>query len=145
MQPTFGRFSLPIFDGSPKRSAQSWVGQPDTYFQLHQVSEEEAMKVAALHLQGKAYAWWLFESSSLKNVNISTYAKFTRRLVKRFDSVPSGIYVGEQTKPKKSEPLHDLEGSMKPTPFQNIIEGVKDLLHDFRRSKAPVQQELLLK
>ena len=77
MQHTLGRLFLPIFDGSPRSTAKSWVRKLDKYFQLHQVSEqEEAIRVATLHLQGKAYAWWLFESSSLKNVNISTYAKF---------------------------------------------------------------------
>ena len=94
-----------------------------------------------MHLQGKAYAWWLFESSSLRNVNISTYARFTRRLVKRFDLKQSGTFLGEKTKPKKSDPLHELERSMKPTPFHNIVEGVKDLLHHFPKEKAPLQQE----
>ena len=50
---TLGRFSLPTFDGSPKDSAKSWVRNIDTYFQLHQVLEEEALRVAALHLQGR--------------------------------------------------------------------------------------------
>ena len=50
--------------------------------------------------------------------------------------------LGEQTKPKKSEPLYELEVSMKPTPFQNIVERVKDLQHDFPREKAPLQQEI---
>ena len=31
---------------------------------------------------------------------------------------------------------------MKPTPFQNIVEGVKDLQHALPRAKAPIQQEL---
>ena len=30
---------------------------------------------------------------------------------------------------------------MRINPFQNIVEGVKDLLYDFRRAKAPLQQE----
>ena len=38
-----------------------------------------------MHLEGKAYAWCLFESFSLKNSNTSTYAKFIRRIVERFD------------------------------------------------------------
>ena len=137
MQHTLGRNFLPTFDGSPESSTKSWVKKMDTYFQLHQVSEEEAIRVAALHLQGKVYAWWLFESSSLKIVNISTYAKFTRRLVKIFDSMPYEIYLGKQTKPKKSEPLHKVEISMKIIPFQNIVEGVKDLRHDFPKGKGP--------
>ena len=83
----------------------------------------------------------LFESYSFKNVNIYTYEKFTRRLVKRFDFKPSEISLGGKTKPKNSKPLQEMEGSMKITPFHNIVEGVKDLLHDFPRAKAPLQQE----
>lgn len=55
MQHTLGRNFLPTFDGSPESSAKSWVKKLDTYFQLHQVSEEHSIRVAALHLQGKAY------------------------------------------------------------------------------------------
>ena len=98
------------------------------------------MKLAALHLQGKAYAWWLFESFSLKNVNISSYARFTRRLVKIFD-VHSETSLKKQIKPKKSESLHELEKSMKPTPFLNIVEGVKYLQYDLPRAKASLQLE----
>ena len=50
--------------------------------------------------------------------------------------------MGELAKPKKSEPLHELEGSMKPNPFQNIVEGVKDLKHALPRENAPLQKEL---
>ena len=34
-----------------------------------------------------------------------------------------------------------MERSMKITPFQNIFEGVKDVLHDFPRAKDLLQQE----
>ena len=104
--------------------------------------KEESIRVVALHLQGKSYAWWLFESSSLKNVNISTYEKFTRKLVRRFDFKLSKISLGGKTKPKNSKPLQDMEGSMKITPFQNIVEGVKDLQDALPRAKAPLQQKL---
>ena len=77
-----------------------------------------------LHLEGKAYAWWFYETSSLNHINVSTYAKFTRRLVKKIDSQTSLV---ELAKPKKTKPLHELEGSINPTPFQNSIEGVKNL------------------
>ena len=56
MQPTLGRLFLPTFDGSPKSTAKAWVKKLDTYFQLHQVSEEEAIRVVALHLEGEAYS-----------------------------------------------------------------------------------------
>ena len=58
--------------------------------------------------------------------------------MKIFDSVPSEISMGEKTKPKESEPLHEMERSMKITSSQNIVEGVKDLLHDLPREKAPL-------
>ena len=56
MQHTLGRFFLPTFDGSPKSTAKAWVKELDTYFQLHKVSGEEAIRVVALHIEGKAYA-----------------------------------------------------------------------------------------
>ena len=80
-----GRFFLSTFDGSPKCPARVWVKEMDTYVQQHQVSEKEAIKVIALHLEGKAYAWCLFETFSLNNSNTSTYANFIRRIVERFN------------------------------------------------------------
>ena len=139
MQHSLGRFSLPTFDGSPKVSARSWVNKLDTYFHLHQVSEEEALRVVALHLQWKAYAWWLFQSSSLKGRNISSYAIFTRRLVTRFDDRHFETSWGEQIKPKKYESLHKLEDSMEPTPVLKIVGGVEDLLNFLPGAKAQIQ------
>ena len=73
----------------------------NTHLQQHQVSEHEATRVVALNLEGKAYAWWFYETSSLNHVNISTYANFTRRLVTRFDLKNSETYLVELAKPKK--------------------------------------------
>ena len=78
-------FSLSTFDGSPACSAKAWVEEIHTYLQQHQVSEDEAIKIAALHFEGKSYAWWIFGSFSLRNSNTSSYARFTKRLVERFD------------------------------------------------------------
>ena len=117
MQHTLGRFFLPTFNGSPKSRAKAWVKKLDTYFQLHQVSEDEALRVAEFHLEGKAYAWLFFETYSLNHVNVSTYAKFTRRLVKKFDVRNFETSLVELAKPKKTKPLHELEGSINPTPF----------------------------
>ena len=62
--------------------------------------------------------------------------------MKRFDQRHSETSLGELAKRKKSEPLHEMEGSMKPNIFQNIIEGVKYLQHALPMAKAPLQQEL---
>ena len=60
------RFLLSNFDGSPTCFARAWVEELDNDLQQHQISEDEAIKVAALHFGGKDYAWWIFESFSLK-------------------------------------------------------------------------------
>ena len=62
--------------------------------------------------------------------------------MKIFDVRHSETSSGKQIKPKKSKTLYVLEGSIKPTPVLNIFEGVEDLLHDFPKEKAPLQQEL---
>ena len=95
----------------------AWVKDLETYLQQHQDLENESIKVAALHFEGKAYAWWMFEYFSLKNENTSTYAKFTRRLVRRFYAKHSETSLVELAKPKKTKPLHELEGSIIPIPF----------------------------
>ena len=51
-----GRFFLSIFYGSPLCPARAWVKELDTFVQQHQVSEFEAIKVAALNFEGKVYA-----------------------------------------------------------------------------------------
>ena len=57
----------------------------DSYFQLHQVSEKEAIRVAALHLKGMAHDWWFYSSCSFRHENVNTYVWFNKKLVRRFD------------------------------------------------------------
>ena len=78
------RFILSNFDGSPTCSAIAWVEELDTFLQHNQISKDEAIRVVALHLGGKAYAWWIFESFSLKNAKTSSYARFIKTLVETF-------------------------------------------------------------
>ena len=110
--------------------------------QQHQVSEKEAIKVEVLHLEGKAYAWWLFESFSLKNANTSTYAKFIRRIVERFDEKSYETPSMETTKPYQKKNLHGLEGSINSAPFQKTIEGEGNLYDALPKEKSPLQEEL---
>ena len=53
-QRTVNRFHMPTFDGSSNSSAKSWVEKLDIYFQLNQMAEMEAIKVATLHLDDEA-------------------------------------------------------------------------------------------
>ena len=112
-----GRFFLSTFDGSPNCPARAWVKELDTYVQQHQVSENEAIKVAALILESKSSAWWLFESFSLKNANTSTYENFTERLVERFDDISCETSSITTIKPHQTKLLHELGGSIYQNPF----------------------------
>ena len=80
-----GKFFLPKFDGSSKCTAKSWIKKLDIYFQLNQVPEMEAIKVAVLHLKGEAHDWWYHGISTLGHANVTAYSEFIRRLVEGFD------------------------------------------------------------
>ena len=79
------RFHLPMFDGSSNSSAKAWVDKLDIYFQLNQMAETEAIKVAALHLDGEAQDWWFHGMVTLGHSIVTAYAEFTWRLIERFD------------------------------------------------------------
>ena len=49
------------------------------------MAKGEAIKVAALHLEGEAHDWWFHGMATLGHSTVITYAKFTWRLVERFD------------------------------------------------------------
>ena len=76
---------MPTFDGSSNSSAKSWVEKLDIYFQLNQILETKALKVVTLHLGGEAYDWWFHGMVTLGHSIVTMYAKFTRRLIERFD------------------------------------------------------------
>lgn len=47
--------------------------------------EEEAIKLATLHLDGEAHEWWYHGLVTLGHNNIISYAEFTQRLIEHFD------------------------------------------------------------
>ena len=67
------RFFLPKFDGSSKCTAKSWVEKLDIYFELNQVPEMEAIKIAVLQLEGEAHDWWFHGLSTLGHANVTAY------------------------------------------------------------------------
>ena len=111
------RFHLSTFEGSPVCSAKSLVKELKTFLQHHHIPKDEAIKVAVLHLRGKAYAWWIFESFSLRNVNIASYASFTKALVKIFDRRIHETHMVETNKKTQTKPLHENIG-----PLQKAME-----------------------
>ena len=75
------RFVLSTFEGSPTCSAKAWVEELKTMLQQHKVSKGDAIRFAALHFRGKTYAWWIFESCSLKDANTSSYFRFIEAMM----------------------------------------------------------------
>ena len=62
--------------------------------------------------------------------------------MKRFDAKHSEMSLVELAKPKQTQPLHELEGSIKPTPLQNDIEVVRNFQNTFLEARSPLQEEL---
>ena len=61
----------------------------------------EAIKIAALHLEGEAHEWWFHGLSTLGHASITSYSDFTRRLVERFDPRDPEAHFVELTKLKQ--------------------------------------------
>ena len=72
LQRSIGRLFLPTYDGTPKCISKVWVEKLDTYFQLNKVSEIEAIKIAALHLEGEAHEWWFHGLTRLGHHHITS-------------------------------------------------------------------------
>ncbi|XP_059064450.1 uncharacterized protein LOC131856620 [Cryptomeria japonica] len=89
-----------------KASARTWVQKLNTYFQLNPMLEEDAIKYAALHLDGSANEWWHHE----------------RRLIVLF---VDGL----------SEPLHGWVKGHDPLTLQDANRKARDLAPSASRSK----------
>ena len=74
----------------------------DIYFQLNQMSETEAIKVATLHLDGEAQDRWFHGMVTLGHSTVTTYDEFTRRLMERFDRRDPEQHFVELTRLKQS-------------------------------------------
>ena len=72
-----GRFFLLTYDRPSKCSAKAWVENLDIYFQLNQMTEVEAIRVAALHLEGEAHDWWFNGMATLGHSAVTMYVEFT--------------------------------------------------------------------
>ena len=82
---TIGKNSLPYFNGYAKCTASSWVQKLYTYFQLNPMDENEAIRMATLHLEGDGTDMWFHGLRTLGHDIVTTYEEFKRRLANRFD------------------------------------------------------------
>lgn len=145
---TMHRFFLPNFDGLPSFSAKAWVEKLDIYFQLNKVPEVEAINIFALHFDGEAHNWWFHGLSTLGHSNVSIYAKFTRRLVERFDRKdPEAPFISlEKLKQTRDAEAYISEFFRLSVMVPNIsvarrvymfIDGLEELLHGLVKSTKP--------
>ena len=102
-----GILFLPAYDGTPKCTTKAWVEKLDAYFQLNKVSEIEAIKIAALHLEGEAQEWWFHGLTTLGHHHITSYSAFTKKLVERFDPRDPEAHFAKLTKLKQEGDLED--------------------------------------
>lgn len=105
MRKKLGKLSIPYYDGTGKASARTWVQKLDTYFQLNPMLEEDAIKYAALHLDGSAHEWWHHGMVTLGHNQIDTYAKFTERLIDRFDTKDPELHFKELAQLRQWGPI----------------------------------------
>ena len=75
-----GKVPLPTFYGSSQFFSNTWAQKLDVYFQLNPMVEEDALKMAILHLDGDANEWWFHGLKNLGHDQVKTYGEF-------FDSV----------------------------------------------------------
>ena len=114
--------------------------------QQHQISKDDAIKVAALHFGGKAYAWWIFEYFALNNANISSYARFIKALVGRFDGNNSETHEEKKNKIKQTKTLHVMDETINSIPLQKNNEEAnilyRTLLEARHLSHVPKQKDM---
>ena len=75
------RFLLSTFNESLTCAAGVWVKKLEDFFLIHLVVDREAVKFAALHLEGEAKTWWF---SHWDHARVSTLADFSQRLIRIF-------------------------------------------------------------
>lgn len=65
--------TLSTFDGSGRVTTRAWISKLDTFLTLRPMSEEDAIRFAALHLDGVAHDWWYHGMVTLHHDLITTY------------------------------------------------------------------------
>ena len=74
----------------------------DTYFQLHQMIETNAIKLDMLHLDNVAHEWWYQGLVTLGHVEVTSYLDFTQRLIERFDRKDPKLHFRELAQLKQT-------------------------------------------
>lgn len=117
-----GKINLSPFDGTGATSARDWVQKANAYFQLNPMPEDEAIKFAALHLEGVAHERWHHGMVTLGHDQITSYVEFTERFIDRFDGRDPELNFKELAQLKQSGPVDSYI-----TKFQRLSVLVSDI------------------
>ena len=79
-----GKLTIPSFYGSSKMSSSAWLQKLSVYFQLDPMVEEDALKMAILHLEGESSDWWFHGIRTLGHYHIFYYEGFSNAMMERF-------------------------------------------------------------
>lgn len=69
----------------PKRHPHKRGYRKPTPTSINPMPKDEAIKFAALHLEGVAHEWWHHRMVTLGHDQLTSYADFTERLIDHFD------------------------------------------------------------
>ena len=94
----------------------------DTYFQLHQMIETDAIKLATLHLDGEAHEWWYHGLVILGYVGVTSYLDFTQTLIERLDRKDPKLHFREMAQLKQTGSLEAYISE-----FQRVTVMVSDI------------------
>ena len=78
------KVTIPSFYGSSQMYASAWLQKLSVYFQLNPMVEEDALKMAILHLEGESSDWWLHSIINLGHDLILSYESFSISLMEIF-------------------------------------------------------------
>lgn len=102
-----GKLNLPYFNGSSETTTHAWVQKVDTYFQFNPMTKEEAIKFAALHLDGLAHEWWYHSMITMDDTQITSYMDFIERLIKRLNNKDPELYFKELAQLKQEGSIEE--------------------------------------
>ena len=80
-----GKVTIPSFDGSSQMSTSVWLQKLSVYFQLNPMVEDNALKMAILHLEGEDSDWWFHGFINLGHDHILSYEDFSNALMEIFE------------------------------------------------------------
>ena len=69
------------------------------------MAETEAIKIAALHLEGEAHDWWFHGMATLGHSGVTAYVDFSQRVIEWFDRRDPKEHFVELTKLKQTKSL----------------------------------------